>query len=254
MTTGQMTTRSVREHRWMHALLFILLLLGVLGVRAIAGYQGRGLTSEQVRHAADTSEQLRVVVSLSARKLWVISATGDTLHMAAVAVGSGRRLSANGKTWHFATPIGIRRVVSAETDPVWNRPDWVYVELARQRKLKLDSVSARRPRVLSTGDSLVARGSDIGRVRNGAFTVWPASQDIVISGVLYMPPLGSPYRLMPRTLGKYRLNLGGAIGLHGTLEKASIGKAVTHGCMRLGDEDIEWLYVNVPVGTPVFVY
>ena len=34
-----------------------------------------------------------------------------------------------------------------------------------------------------------------------------------------MPPLGSPYRAQPRVLGKYRLNLGGSLGLHGTLDE-----------------------------------
>jgi len=29
---------------------------------------------------------------------------------------------------------------------------------------------------------------------------------------------------------------------------------VTHGCLRLNDGDVEWLYLNVPVGTPVFIY
>jgi lipoprotein-anchoring transpeptidase ErfK/SrfK len=29
---------------------------------------------------------------------------------------------------------------------------------------------------------------------------------------------------------------------------------VTHGCVRLADDDIEWLYENVPVGTKVYIY
>ena len=32
---------------------------------------------------------------------------------------------------------------------------------------------------------------------------------------------------------------------HGTPFKDSIGKAVTHGCIRLSDEDITWLYQHV---------
>jgi lipoprotein-anchoring transpeptidase ErfK/SrfK len=30
--------------------------------------------------------------------------------------------------------------------------------------------------------------------------------------------------------------------------------AATHGCVRLRDQDIEWLYENIPVGTKVYVY
>lgn len=79
-------------------------------------------------------------------------------------------------------------------------------------------------------------------------------RDIVIGGVLYKPPFGTPHRAQAGVLGRYRLNLGDAIGFHGTSDKESVGKAATHGCMRLHDEDIEWLYLNVPVGTPVFIY
>jgi hypothetical protein len=207
-----------------------------------------------VRRAADTTQQLRVVVSVAAHRLWVIGASGDTLRTAPVAVGSGRRLTLGGKAWRFNTPIGVRRVLSAEVDPVWIRPDWAYVELARQRRVRLDSVSPGRARPLRNGDSLVIRGEAIGIAHGDVFDVLVAEKDIVIGGVLYMPPPGSTYRQVKGALGAYRLNLGGAIGLHGTPDTASVGKAVTHGCMRLHDADIEWLYRNVPVGTPVFIY
>ena len=247
-----MTTAQARHHR-IRIVLLLLLLLAVLGVRALGG-QGAALTSEGVRAAADTIRQLRIVVSLAARRLWVIAPVGDTMRSAPVAVGSGKRLSLNGKTWRFATPVGIRSVQSVEVDPVWIRPDWAYVELARQKKVRLDSVSSSRPRALTGGDSLVVRATEIGVLKDGVFEAWPPEKDIVIAGVLYMPPLGSPYREVAGALGKYRLNLGKSVGFHGTLDTSSVGKAVTHGCMRLYDADIEWLYLNVPVGTPVFIY
>jgi hypothetical protein len=212
------------------------------------------LTSAEVRRAADTSTRLRVVVSLAERKLWVIGAAGDTLRSAPVAVGSGKQLKLGARRWRFATPTGIRKVESIETDPIWIRPDWAYLELARQLKVRLDSIAWAATRPVKGGDSLLSRGREIGVVRNGEFTPWPVDKDIVLGGVLYMPPLGSPYRGQAGVLGSYRLNVGGAIGIHGTLDRASIGKAVTHGCMRLGDDDLAWLYLNVPIGTPVFIY
>jgi lipoprotein-anchoring transpeptidase ErfK/SrfK len=33
-----------------------------------------------------------------------------------------------------------------------------------------------------------------------------------------------------------------------------VGRAVTHGCIRLADDDIAWLFRHIPVGTPVYVY
>jgi L,D-transpeptidase ErfK/SrfK len=55
-------------------------------------------------------------------------------------------------------------------------------------------------------------------------------------------------------LGDYAMRLGipgGAYLIHGTNRPAGVGMQVTHGCMRMYPEDIEWLYPQVPVGTPV---
>lgn len=58
------------------------------------------------------------------------------------------------------------------------------------------------------------------------------------------------YPLSP--LGPRRLLLNDrSYGLHGTLSRSAIGRAVTHGCVRLYNEDIRQLYDLVPVGTLV---
>ena len=248
-----MTPLRLDRHPRVRVVLLVLMLLAVLAVRAL-GRQAPPMSSREVRAVADTTQQLRVVVSIAARWLWVIGSGGDTLRSAPVAVGSGRRFSLGGRTWLFATPTGIRKVLSVEVDPLWIRPDWAYGELARQRKLRLDSVSVRRPHGFTNGDSLVVRGQEIGVVRSAAFTPWAVDRDVVIGRVLYMPPIGSPYRASAGVLGRYRLNLGSSVGIHGTQDKTSIGRAVTHGCLRLGDHDLEWVYLNVPVGTLVFIY
>jgi lipoprotein-anchoring transpeptidase ErfK/SrfK len=43
------------------------------------------------------------------------------------------------------------------------------------------------------------------------------------------------------------------IGLHGTPSRESIGKAASHGCVRMYNEHIRELYAMVKPGTPVFV-
>jgi L,D-transpeptidase ErfK/SrfK len=43
----------------------------------------------------------------------------------------------------------------------------------------------------------------------------------------------------------------GAYGIHGTNNPSSIGKAVSHGCIRMYNEDVEVLYGIVPLGTRV---
>jgi len=55
-------------------------------------------------------------------------------------------------------------------------------------------------------------------------------------------------------LGRYALNLGWpGYAIHGTNAPSSIGKPVSHGCMRMYPEDIERLFAAVDVGTPVTV-
>jgi hypothetical protein len=44
---------------------------------------------------------------------------------------------------------------------------------------------------------------------------------------------------------------GGPIAIHGTNEPGSIGRAASHGCVRLGAGDLKRLFEGVQVGTPV---
>lgn len=53
-------------------------------------------------------------------------------------------------------------------------------------------------------------------------------------------------------LGRYAMRLS-ATGylIHGTNKPVGVGMQVTHGCIRMYPEDIEWLFPQVPVKTPV---
>jgi len=55
-------------------------------------------------------------------------------------------------------------------------------------------------------------------------------------------------------LGEYslRLSIPGYL-IHGTNRPAGVGMQVTHGCIRLYPENIEWLFPKVPIGTPVMI-
>lgn len=52
-------------------------------------------------------------------------------------------------------------------------------------------------------------------------------------------------------MGLYALYVGRLYAVHGTNANFGIGLRVSHGCVRLRDADIKWLYENVPVGTRV---
>jgi hypothetical protein len=43
----------------------------------------------------------------------------------------------------------------------------------------------------------------------------------------------------------------GEYGIHGTTDHGSIGRAASHGCIRMFNRDIKELYDIVPIGTPV---
>ena len=49
------------------------------------------------------------------------------------------------------------------------------------------------------------------------------------------------------------MGFNGGAGIHGTDELGSLGTAASHGCVRMAIPDVEQLYDQVSVGTPVFV-
>lgn len=57
--------------------------------------------------------------------------------------------------------------------------------------------------------------------------------------------------------GGHFMQLGipwGVFGIHGTNKPWSIGKAVSHGCVRMYRTDAAELYNTVPIGTVVHIY
>jgi lipoprotein-anchoring transpeptidase ErfK/SrfK len=63
-------------------------------------------------------------------------------------------------------------------------------------------------------------------------------------------PGGSPQNpLKARWLGVYD-----GVGVHGTDARGSIGTNASHGCIRMLIEDVEKLYDEVPIGTPIYIH
>lgn len=61
-------------------------------------------------------------------------------------------------------------------------------------------------------------------------------------------------RFVNGELGEYALYFGNGYMIHGTLYERLLGRSVSHGCIRLGRDDLRKLYAATPVGTPVYVY
>ena len=208
---------------------------------------------DRSRAAAAKSSGFRIVVSLKDRHVWAVIGS-DTVLSAPAAVAKGTTLEFGNATYKFVTPRGVRTVLGKEADPIWQPPEWLYAEVAQEHGLKLGHLYAGKSIKLNDGRTLTVRDGVVGLIQNGEFAAMPTDEHIVFDNTLYVPPLGTQNRKVEGELGKYRLILGDGFLLHGTPYKNSIGLAATHGCVRLRDEDIEWLYEHVPVGTKVYIY
>ena len=141
-----------------------------------------------------------VTIDLSTNQAYLFR-DGELLGKAKAATGSEKILKHGRRVWWFRTPRGLHTVVGKIADPVWNKPDWAFVEEGKR-----------------------------------------------------VPPPDSPLRIEKGKLGKYALDLGERVMIHGTNEPASIGKKVTHGCIRLPHKFLSLLWKEVPVGSPVFIF
>lgn len=210
---------------------------------------------ERERDVARRATGLRVVVSLRERRVWVLRGA-DTLRSAKAAVASGMTINFAGRSWTFRTPRGKHTVLRKVIDPVWRPPDWLYAEAAMDHNLQLARLNPGRPVRVDDDQLLVIRRGTAGLLdrKTGRFAPLPTDEHIVFNDTLYIPPNGTENRKIHGELGRFALDLGDGYLIHGTPDPKSIGQAVTHGCIRLGDLDVNWMYVYVPTGTPVYVY
>ncbi|MBN1199741.1 MAG: L,D-transpeptidase [Bacteroidales bacterium] len=84
--------------------------------------------------------------------------------------------------------------------------------------------------------------------------VWVKPDWAFIEEGLPVPSPRHPSRYEYGTLGDYKLELKDGYLIHGTLYKRFLGMAVTHGCIRLGDEDLKEVYMTLKSGSSVFIY
>lgn len=224
---------------------------------------------QQIGASTDTLKQILVdstesadslpyiVVSIADHRLWY--KRGDQiLFTTQVATGSGKVLAkGGGNKWKFETPRGRLVVESKETEPMWVPPDWHYVEMAKKKNYGLVHLVRGQPIKLADGSVITVEGNEVVRkAADGQIVPFDVAEgrEIVVNKNVIIPPFGTTQRKYSGVLGTNRLNLGDGYALHGTDVPSSIGTSVSHGCVRLRNEDIETLYQMVPVGTPVYIY
>ncbi len=231
--------------------------------------------AQQTEDVPDSGQT--IIVSTAENKLYVRQ-NGITIFEAVCSTGKGTTLALDGKTLVFDTPIGKLRVVSKDENPQWVPPDWHYVEQARKNGMRVvrlnpgDSIDAstgqparKRDEGIwswlrggggSSGSSRVlrVRGDTVVESDRGVERELPPGTMIVAGDAVVIPPVETKQRHFDKVLGRYRLNLGDGYAIHGTQETDKLGQSVSHGCVRLGDEDIAKLYAMAHVGDAVIIY
>jgi hypothetical protein len=232
--------------------------LGVLNeIKSKLGMTGDSLKALLSESPAAAANQPYIVVSMADHHLWYKQGR-EVLYEAPVATGSGKELvgGASGQ-WRFETPRGRLTVKAKDENPAWVPPEWHYVEQAHKKGLGIVHLSPGQ--TISSGDGVITtqNGEVVKRYNNGSTVSLGGGvegKEIVVNGNIVVPPYGTTARRYMGVMGTRRLELGDGYGIHGTDHPESIGRSVSHGCVRMRNEDIEALYPMVPVGTPVYIY
>lgn len=162
----------------------------------------------------------------------------------------------------------IRRIAAIEKrlDKLKPVKPYIVVNTTENRfSLRKESGDTIRTGVCSTGKNeilIVGKKRIVFKTPKGMFTVknkrtnrpWVKPDWAYIEEGLPIPPARSPERIEMGTLGEYALELGDGYMLHGTLYQRFLGLPVTHGCVRLGDDDLEVIYNTLSSGSKVFIY
>jgi L,D-transpeptidase YbiS len=161
-----------------------------------------------------------------------------------------------------------RRAESLEWAIRSRRPRGTYLVIDTGRNLLTLHEDGRPPRsaVCSTGSGRALEDPASNRrwvfdTPRGEFFVrnkWP--NPVWIKPDWAFLEIGEPIprslaeRLAPAELGDYAMDLGDGYLIHGTLYQRALGLSITHGCVRLGDDDLEAIYRKVRVGTAVYIF
>jgi L,D-transpeptidase YbiS len=147
------------------------------------------------------------------------------------------------------------------------RGDYVVVDRGENRLYLRNRSRVHLDAVVSTGSGTILRETG-GQRRTWAFDTPPGRHRVLRKkpNPVWTKPdwafleVGEPIpasvedRIETGSLGEYALDLGEGYLIHGTLYERLLGWSVTHGCVRVGREDLRTLYRGTDVGTPVFIF
>ncbi|HVG23694.1 MAG TPA: L,D-transpeptidase [Thermoanaerobaculia bacterium] len=133
-----------------------------------------------------------------------------------------------------------------------------------QAYLFRDGVLVRKSAAATGSDKVLRKGRNVwwfrtprGRhtvVRKVTDPVWTKPDWAFVEEGKPIPPPDSPLRKERGTMGKYALDLGDRVMIHGTNDPKSIGRRASHGCIRLPNDMLSVLWKEAEVGTEVYIF
>lgn len=84
--------------------------------------------------------------------------------------------------------------------------------------------------------------------------VWILPEWVFVERGEPVPPIDSPKRRVEGELGAAALYLTEEIAIHGTDRPELLGDDISHGCIRMSNEDVLRLYEELEVGAPVIIH
>lgn len=162
----------------------------------------------------------------------------------------------------------LQTLPAAQADKLDIRPQGVYVVVdthANRLRVYQDG-NLLREAICSTGSGTVLKDPRNGKtwifdtpygerkvLRKTRDPIW-YKPDWAFIEEGHLPPKNPAERADDISLGKYGLYMGDGYIIHGTIFQSLLGRRLTHGCVRLGDADLEYVFKTVPVGSRVFLY
>jgi lipoprotein-anchoring transpeptidase ErfK/SrfK len=150
---------------------------------------------------------------------------------------------------HQRDPIVLKADAIAATVTRGTIGDVVVIRRGLNKLFLYDGMKLRRTFGVATGQSRyptpLGRYEVIVKWKNPWW--YPPSSDWAKDAEPIPPGPGNP-------LGTRWMGISSpAVGIHGTPDPASIGYSVSHGCIRMRIPEVEWLFNQVDVGTPVYI-
>ena len=150
---------------------------------------------------------------------------------------------------HVRDPIALRTDKIAPAATRASIGDVIVIRRGVNRLQLYDGMKLRRTFGVATGESRyptpLGKFEIVVKWRNPWW--YPPQSDWAKDAKPIPPGPGNP-------LGTRWMGISSpAVGIHGTPDPASIGYSVSHGCIRMLIPEVEWLFNQVDIGTPVYI-